>query len=259
MKEVASNKENINLLWTGGWDSTFQLLQLLLIHRRRVTPFYLIDAERRSTGVEIQTMKRIKDHILKEYPHTHELFKPTQYFAVSDISPDSQITEAHQAILKEKHIGSQYDWLARFCKENKVSDIQLCAEKSSNPDKERFSIDKILEESHDGCETIFRIDQILKNTNENVLFRYFTFPLNNLTKIDMFEIVKKHGWQEIMNMTWFCHNPTCDIKPCGKCTPCLQVIKEGFGWRIPLKSRIVSFFYKYFILPLKSLLKSILK
>ena len=60
MKEMLSDKENVALLWTGGWDSTFQLLQLLIIHRRRVTPFYLLDEERRSTGVEIRTIKRIK-------------------------------------------------------------------------------------------------------------------------------------------------------------------------------------------------------
>ena len=79
MSEVLSDSQNVNLLWTGGWDSTFQLLQLLLIHRRRVTPLYLIDAERRSTGVELLTMKRIKDHLWNEYPHTRELLQPTRY------------------------------------------------------------------------------------------------------------------------------------------------------------------------------------
>jgi hypothetical protein len=48
-----------NLLWTGGWDSTFQLLQLLFIHRRRVTPYYLVDEESPSLSIEIRTRKRV--------------------------------------------------------------------------------------------------------------------------------------------------------------------------------------------------------
>ena len=49
MKKENFPKGNVNILWTGGWDSTFQLLSLLLLHGRKVTPYYLIDAERLST------------------------------------------------------------------------------------------------------------------------------------------------------------------------------------------------------------------
>jgi hypothetical protein len=265
MKKVSSDKETINLLWTGGWDSTFQLLQLLLIYQRQVTPYYLIDAERRSTGVEIQTMRQIKDHLFKEYPFTRKLLRPIRFFSVEDISPDSEITEAYHSILKEKHIGSQYDWFARFCKENELSDMQLSIESDQDPDqphfhlsKQHFNIDHILSENHDGFQTIYRIDQKYKETNEYILFRYFSFPIIKLTKPQMVTIVNKNGWKEIMDMTWFCHKPTCNMKPCGKCHPCLLVIKEGLGWRIPVNRRIISFFYRTIIWPLKSMLKTML-
>ena len=53
-------KPPLKILWTGGWDSTFQLLQLLIDQKVSVTPFYLIDEERRSTGVEIITLQALK-------------------------------------------------------------------------------------------------------------------------------------------------------------------------------------------------------
>ena len=251
MNEILQDKENVNLLWTGGWDSTFQLLQLLIIHRCRVTPFYLIDAERRSTGVEIRTMKRIKDHLWKEYPHTHELLQPTMYFAVADISPDSEITEAYRTILKEKYMGIQYDWLARFCKENLITDMQICITAERSHDKTHFDYSQIISESADDVKTGFRIDPKIKMMKEYALFRYYSFPIIKITKIQMFDIANQQGWDKIMAMTWFCHKPTRNMQPCGICNPCLMSIGEGLGWRIPIRRRIVSFFIR----PLKSITK----
>jgi hypothetical protein len=252
---MTSDKKNINLLWTGGWDSTFQLLQLLLVHRCRVTPFYLIEEERHSTGIEILTMKRIKDRIFKEYPHTQELLQPFRYFSVSDISPDTEITEAYRSILNVKYIGIQYDWLARFCKENLITDIQLCIERHQHYSQTRFNPTEIVSESNNGLQTAIRIDPKFKMMSEYVLFQYFSFPIIKLTKIQMFDIAKKQGWENIMDMTWFCHTPTRRMKPCGVCIPCLLAIQDGLGWRVPLGSRISSFFFRSLIKPSKTLVK----
>ncbi|MDI9431298.1 MAG: 7-cyano-7-deazaguanine synthase [Planctomycetota bacterium] len=256
MSEVLSDSQNVNLLWTGGWDSTFQLLQLLLIHRRRVTPLYLIDAERRSTGVELLTMKRIKDHLWNEHPHTRELLQPTRYGAVEDVSPDSEITNAYQSIRKRKHIGSQYDWLARFCKENGLADVQIGITCCSHPG--HFTIGQFLLERPDGAQTTFSMDPRFKETNEYVLFHRFSFPLTKLDKKQMAALAEERGWEKIMSMTWFCHKPTQKGKPCGKCTPCIQLIRDGLGWRIPAKSRLVSLFHRYIIEPLKPLVRRML-
>ena len=44
-----------HLFWTGGWDSTFRLLQLLLEENKIVQTHYVIRSEQ-STGQEIDTM-----------------------------------------------------------------------------------------------------------------------------------------------------------------------------------------------------------
>ena len=173
MKETPADMENVNLLWSGGWDSTFQLLRLLIIRRRRVTPFYLIEAERRSISLEIQAMTRIKECLREEYPYTRELLQPTRYFAVADIPPDARITEAFQSILKEKFLGTQYDWLARFCRANGIADIQLCIHRD---DKAHSIIEQIVSEHHDGLQTVFRVDPQFKERkgcfSAFFLFRY---------------------------------------------------------------------------------------
>jgi len=255
MKEIQYDKENVNLLWTGGWDSTFQLLQLLIIQRCQVTPFYLLDEQRMSTGVEILTIKRIKNRLLKDYPHTRELLQPTKFFSVADISPDSEITEAYQSILKEKFIGCQYDWIPRFCKESGVTDMQLCIHRD---DKAHFVLDKFVRKNPSDCQEVFQVDQKFEETNEYAVFRYFSFPIFQLSKIQMSAIAKKQGWENIMGLTWFCHAPRINMKPCGVCNPCLYTLQEGLGWRIPRSRRMALFYHKQFIRPAKSLVKIVL-
>ena len=70
--------ESVNLLWTGGWDSTFRLLSLSLLHQRPVQPYYIITWDRPSTGAEIQTMCDIKRLLFKKHPETKSLLRPTR-------------------------------------------------------------------------------------------------------------------------------------------------------------------------------------
>lgn len=225
-----------HLLWTGGWDSTFQLLRLLTIYRERVTPFYLIDAERSSTGLELRAMKRVKDRLSGEYPHTRELLQPTRYFGVDDIAPDPEITEAFVSTSNKTHIGAQYEWLARFCKQNALTDMQLCIDAGSSKAYHRIKpfVTQVETPSH----KTHRIDPKHAMTPEYELFRFYSLPVFGLTKLDMLSIAEEQGWNGIMEMTWFCHHPRGDMKPCGRCFPCISVIEEGLGWRIPVSSRI---------------------
>ena len=57
---VTAEPGHVRLLWTGGWDSTFQLLRLLLVQGRHVTPYYLMRDRRPSVPFELETMTRIR-------------------------------------------------------------------------------------------------------------------------------------------------------------------------------------------------------
>jgi len=238
MHNTGLDSDNVNLLWTGGWDSTFQLLQLLILDRRQVTPVYLIDAERRSTGVEIRTMKRIKQRVLDEFPFARELLRPTRFFAVDDIPPDAEIEAAFQSVLKKSFLGDQYRWLPRFCKAHRLTDLQLCIHLH---DKAHSILSPVVAQSDDPSQRVFRIDPRFCGTKEHALFRWFAFPVFDSSKLQMQAAAQERGWQPVMEMTWFCHSPARNTKPCGRCNPCLYTIEEGLGWRIPAKNRLASF------------------
>jgi hypothetical protein len=248
--------EGVNLLWSGGWDSTFQLLRLVLVHRCRVTPFYLIDADRRSTGVELWTMKRIKERLFREHPRTQELLQPTRFFSVEDIAPDAEITAAFQAISSKQHLGGQFEWFARFCKQHSIDSMQLTVERvvGSPP----WDLRGMVAERQDGSQTVDCVDQRFSSTDEYVLFHYFALPVYRLTKRDMKSAVDENGWNGIMAMTWFCHNPRYGMKPCGKCHPCTLAIEEGFGWRLPTSSRLLGSFDRSVTVPSKEVAKNML-
>jgi hypothetical protein len=222
-----------NLLWTGGWDSTFRLLQLVLQEKVQVQPFYLIDADRQSTGIEIKTMRNIKNCLLREYPLIRNLLFPTKFFEVADIKADTEISKAFQIILVKKYLGEQYDWLARFCEQKHINKIELCVHQD--------------DKAHNIIAPYIKGQSILKvNGPEHTLFKYYVFPIFNLSKIEMAKISETNNWNRYMNMTWFCHKPR-NGKPCGRCNPCLYTIREGMAYRVPLSNRISGFAIRKFL------------
>lgn len=228
------------MLWTGGWDSTFRLLQLLVIQKNRVQPYYLIDAGRPSTGIEIKTMRDIKQRLFEEFPHTRELLVPTRYMEIADIKPDRTISEAFQLILEEKPLGRQYDWISRFCKQFGIGEIELCIHRD---DKAHDVIAPFVKEFQEEQSSFHRLDEddTRISEREHLLFQYFRFPIFNLTKLDMADIAEEHNWSALMNMTWFCHHPRRERTPCGKCKPCIYAMEEGLGWRIPKSRRFLHY------------------
>jgi len=260
MGKINIQRDPVNLLWTGGMDSTFQLVQLLLNYRSPVLPYYLIHEERKSISLEIKAMKDIKNFITKQYPHTRDLLLPTQYYEVSEILPNAEITSAYESIIKSTHIGNQYDWLARFCEENKIMDIQLSVERPIKSKENNWDIilDSMLIKDVVNSQPVYRFDTKNKNSNIFKVFRYFVLPVRMFTKVQMKEIAIKKGWEKIMDLTWFCHNPTRKKKPCGICSPCRQKINSGLGSEIPPGRRAISLYYRKLLWPLKAFIKSIL-
>lgn len=228
MKETIHDVEPMKMLWTGGWDSTFQLLQLLFVQKRRVAPFYLIDEPRQSTGMELLAMEKIRTSIRKMNKQIGSMIHPTQFHFVSDIATQPKITKAYEAICRRSFIGGQYDWLARFCSQQDISDLQLCIHRDDKA--HAVVVDRVAGSTEPDLP--FRMDNAHCGTDEHTVFKYFSFPVLHLTKMEMHKISEIRGWNEIMMKTWFCHKPKLG-NPCGVCNPCLYTLQEGLGWRIP--------------------------
>lgn len=173
-------------------------------------------------------MEKIRASIRKIDNEIGKLIRPTQFHFVSDVAKQLNITKAYETICRRSFIGSQYDWLARFCAQQGISDLQLCIHQDDKA--HAVVVDKVTRctDSH----AVFRIDDAHCGTDVHTLFRYFSFPVLNLTKTEMQKISQDLGWNDIMLKTWFCHKPRRG-SPCGVCNPCLYTLEEGLGWRIP--------------------------
>jgi hypothetical protein len=246
----------VNLLWTGGWDSSFRLLQLLLQHRREVIPHYLLDPTRASTQAELEAMQRIRDSIFEEHPHTRALLHPLRKFDIASLAPDAAITDAFRKVASKHFIGSQYDWLARFCKQLGIAELELAA--GHRGGRIQGIIGSLVMRTTDSGQVSYRIDPQHSDTNEFIVFGGFSFPLFELNKQETGSIAAERGWLDILRMSWFCHKPGPGNEPCGYCNPCLYAVDEGFGWRISRRNRIKGIFYRALVRPMKAPAKAAL-
>jgi hypothetical protein len=232
--------EGVKLLWTGGWDSTYQLLNLVINEKVLVRPHYLIDSTRASTQKELETMNRIKRTLKDQFPDSASLILPVSYHSIDDIPNDPAITEAFHRIKARNYIGNQYDWLARYCKFFKLSELHLCIHED---DKAHLVIKEHLK-SEQNRAIAPSVDPNCSDNDIFEVFRHFHFPILQLTKTQMQDLSEKAGFASLMEMTWFCHKPTKG-KPCGECNPCLYTAQEGLGRRISPHRRAQGSIKKY--------------
>jgi 7-cyano-7-deazaguanine synthase in queuosine biosynthesis len=237
----------MHLLWTGGWDSTFQLMQLLLVHGEQVEPVYLIDPTRRSTDIELRTMDAIREAIVAQYPHVRGALRPTIYVRVDELAPDQDIENAWHRIRRTWPIGSQYAWLARFCKQRNLQNLELGAESTQHGASALLGEYNTETTARAGY-TTYTLTPEARDGDVGVLFGACTFPLIRTTKLDMLGEAEARAWMPILRTTWFCHKPAGD-RPCGICNPCQGVIDEGFGWRIPRDRRMYATLHRATVRP----------
>lgn len=224
-----------NLLFTGGWDSTFRLLQLLLVEKRSVQPIYILDPQRWSLSQELKAMARIRRAVRERSPESRSLLRPIRMYDRTDIREEPEIREAEEAINSHTHIGPQYEWLARAVKQFSIKDAELGLEYHENPVGGVAVIRSIVTQCEDG---ISRFPEDHANTPEYALFGRFSYPLIRLTKTDMMNIARDQGFLDILEMSWFCHRPTLWGDPCGTCNPCKDAMTKGMQHRVGLTGRI---------------------
>ncbi|TWI01767.1 hypothetical protein IP90_02327 [Luteimonas cucumeris] len=247
----------VNLLWTGGWDSSFQLLQLLLLHGREVVPHYLLDPTRSSTRAELAAMERIRHRLFEQYPQTRTSLKPLQCFDMADLAPDARIADAYDRIRAQTFLGNQYEWLARFRDQRGIAQLELAA--GYRDGRIHHIIEPFVLRSDAGGYGTWRLGEEHRNTNEFTVFGGFSFPLFELKKAETAEIAGAQGWLEILKLTCFCHRSPDGKAPCGYCNPCLYAVDEGFGWRIPRRNRVKGTFYRALVRPMKAPVKAALR
>ncbi len=233
-------KNTVYVFWTGGWDSTWRILQLAVSkiadNNKVIQPVYVTGDNRKSERLEIEAMEKILS-VIRE--RTQITINNILLIAKKDIPPDSQITEAYERIRKSVRIGTQYEWLARLAV--LYPGIELGIEK---PNGEYSGCITAIEKN--GC-FIKRDDSFYVDTEKSsddccMVFGNFSFPIIDITETDMIRLTREWKCEDIMKCIWFCHEPV-QGKPCGVCRPCQQKMECGMEWLLPEQSQKNYYFY----------------
>lgn len=199
----------VQLLWTGGWDSTFRLLQALLVERRPVQPIYLVNPARSSVLHELRAMEAVRDGVRARLAEPG-LLRPTTVHVRDQFPPGPHLRALHEQVAAVTRIGTQYVWLAAAAEALGWHDVELSVERY--PDAPGLT--PFLRGARDG------------DLPGAALFRAFSFPVLHLTKAEMRETARAHGFLDLLLLRWFCHDPL-GRRPCGRCRPCRLAVWDG--------------------------------
>lgn len=210
-----------HVFWTGGYDSTFRVLQLIAA-RQYVQPIYIISpntdaagifAGRRNKWRELAAMRKIRQMARKKWPWAAEHLLPTVF--VIRTKYDGEIKRAMANLMAAGHLSrrvGQYGAMASFARYYRLV-VDECAEKGPHT-----ILGKI-------------VRPYLKNGRlsapfpaDLAIFRQFNFPIIDWTKEDMLEWARANNCANILAATISCWYPSISGRPCGKCHMCRERI-----------------------------------
>lgn len=211
------------VLWTGGWDSTFRVLNLLSSTDHVIQPYYLIYLGRASSLIELRTINQMMDEIEKHESWKGRLLAPIIRLADRYKYANEPYAQALEKVRQTWWLGSQYLCLAQFRDQEKLVDLELGLQSSIFD-----ALRGYVPERDSGLPR-----RLSKEApwEFQVLFGGYLFPILWTSKLEMKGVAEQKGFIDVLNMSWFCHQPV-DGKPCGHCNPCRHVIDEGMEYRI---------------------------
>ena len=227
MAHTQDNKKTVEILWTGGYDSTFRIVQLSKLPVI-VKPYYLQDNRGICEEMELLAVKKITE-IIKNKPGTQCDLLDLEIIPINKRIYDSEITRAYNKFKEQFGLGSQYEWLACFAKIHPGIELSLenCESPGSSALKKYVAL-KTINDPQTGKYSI--LDEEKSQKDAVVLFKDYHFPILDLTKLEMKDEYIRYGCEDVMNLTWFCFTPV-NREPCGLCNPCKITINEGLRWR----------------------------
>jgi hypothetical protein len=245
-----------HLFWSGGWDSTFRLLYVLLVRNEVVQPYYIVRAVRKSTHQEQAAQDAVRVGLAAKFPEAATRLLPTKTLK-NDAIPfnvglNAQFEGLQRAILLK---APQYKEIAFFA-------AHVAAGQPHPPFELGFTKDgTVFPRFYQELEMV-EIDgevqarlQIQLTHPDLELLRAFSFPIFAYTKLELGEIARAQGFADLLHKSWFCHRPVFGKIPCGTCNPCWDARKLGLGYRLHWVSHARYFVSEYMLDPWRRWLK----
>jgi hypothetical protein len=225
--------ENINtkplyIFWTGGYDSTFRILQATIVENRVVIPIYLsgvIDNYKKN-----KVKRKNKDYELETIHHIQELLEMQFPIASSNLRPLINVENVPITKYIDHNINKLY--LKRVvrrprCQYSSITQLSLNMnvpiEVSIEKDNGKL-YSQLIKRVNGKGEHCAIYPHTLQTEDEYKIFKNIRFPIIHLSKKDMLKYAQKHSYDHILKQTWSCWYPTKDGKPCEKCLMCKERI-----------------------------------
>ena len=226
----------IHILWTGGMDSTFRIVELSRC-RCTIQPYYIMMGKRKSYPYELEAIGKISQ-ILKRDKRTQAKLLAPKIVNEQDIPRDSVTFDSWCRLMKAK--SWQYYILAKYVNLYHI-EMEMGLQFSPNGSVVRAVDETLLIPYPNQNYDVLMIDKTKADQDTLNVFGGFCFPksLYHKTKKEEVEILQKDGYAKVLKHIWFCFNPIWGY-PCGHCAPCVSYEKEGM--RLPW---IGKFLYSY--------------
>ncbi len=220
-----------NIFWTGGFDSTFRLLQIINDDKISEINIYYItlfidnvnhsNIGRRSVDVELKTMLNIlsvldtskiksfniigksEDLLMCSFMFNYSFMN---YICKEEVTYSDKTKILYFDLFANDFVNrpiSQYTYITDILEEFNI-EADICLEYNPGNPRSFWSLVS---------------KQIVGNKIELEAFSKFNLPIISLTKEDMLDISIKKGWTDVLKLTWSCWYPK-DSLPCGVCFAC---------------------------------------
>lgn len=221
--QLQKKTKTIYVFWTGGFDSTFRICQLLTFHPSvKIQPIYLnfpIDDSvnkrvlRRNQSFELRSIDTITKEIKKQFPNTFSNLLPTLIFD-QEIPIDKEIHFIFRQLWNQQRMRrpiNQYSYMMQIAKQFNTK-IDVSVEYAPHESRLFQLLEPYLS---------FYKENSFQNIDQYVMyfFHYFNFPTIYISKENMYQIAKNNNFSNILDMTWSCWYPI-NGKACQECIMC---------------------------------------
>lgn len=218
--------KHVNILWTGGWDSTFRLCQLSRMDGVEVQPVYFYKegvSDRTNWKKEIQAQNTLLP-LLRQKEATKACILNPIRLTEKDLPQSKNFDQAFEKWKSSPLMPGQLHFLGKL--PMLFPKLEYCIEGPTLKRRQQgFKLGKtqVFLEEH-GFRFHFRpdgyadMDTSQADPELKLLWGGFTFPILGITEMAMVPIIRSWGYEALFKHTWTCdHNGD---EPCGICHNC---------------------------------------
>lgn len=182
--------KTVNVLWTGGFDSTFRIFQLSKLPVT-VQPYYLAYKQHKSTVRELATIEKITQ-LIQDRETTRFRLLPLIVKQADSLDVPEDVREAYQKIREMDIPGEQYAHLAVFAGENPGMELPVARDKGRDMARGYIEVEDAITGKN------FVIDREKTPPVVYTLMKDLLFPVCQWSKAEMKAHYKQENAREIM-------------------------------------------------------------